>query len=212
MPYRVHTVLTDNGIQFTTPGAGGSAVPLIGEALAKGELFRAHAFEYACAKAGIEHRTTKPKHPWTNGQVERMNRTIKDATVKRFHYDDHDQLRRHLADFVAADNFGRRLKTLKGLTPYEFICKRWTTEPERFTLNPLQQMPGLNIYLSGWAAGRLSNRSFPSTPSGPALDNPCRSHQPRCAFRGRADDIEYPAGTRQLEAGLWPCVEGCEPP
>lgn len=40
-----------------------------------------------------------------------MNRTIKDATVKRFHYDDHDQLRRHLADFVAAYNFGRRLKT-----------------------------------------------------------------------------------------------------
>jgi len=144
VPYRVHTVLTDNGIQFTTPGAGGSAVPEIRDAMAKGELFRAHAFEYACAEAGIDHRTTKPKHPWTNGQVERMNRTIKDATVKRFHYTDHDQLRRHLADFVAAYNFGRRLKTLKGLTPYEFICKRWTTQPERFTLNPLQQMPRLN--------------------------------------------------------------------
>jgi hypothetical protein len=72
-----------------------------------------------------------------------MNRTIKDATVKRFHYDGHDQLRRHLAYFVAAFNFGRRLKTLKGLTPYEFICKRWTAEPERFTLNPIQQMPVL---------------------------------------------------------------------
>jgi transposase InsO family protein len=51
---------------------------------------------------GIEHRFTKINHPWTNGQVERMNRTIKDATVKRYHYDDHDQFRRHLADFVAA--------------------------------------------------------------------------------------------------------------
>jgi len=144
VPYKVHTVLTDNGIQFTTPGAGGSAVPEIQEALAKGELFRAHAFELACAKAGIDHRTTKPKHPWTNGQVERMNRTIKEATVKRFHYDDHDQLRRHLTEFVAAYNFGRCLKTLKGLTPYEFICKRWTSEPDRFILNPLQKMPGLN--------------------------------------------------------------------
>ena len=37
IPYKIHTVLTDNGIQFTTPGAGGSAVPLIKEALAKGE-------------------------------------------------------------------------------------------------------------------------------------------------------------------------------
>lgn len=145
VPYKVHTVLTDNGIHFTTPGAGGSAVPLIREAMANGELFRAHAFEYACAKADIDHRTTKPKHPWTNGQVERMNRTIKDATVKRYHYDDHAQLEHHLADFVAAYNFGRRLKTLKGLTPYEFICKRWTIEPEKFKLNPLHQMPGLNI-------------------------------------------------------------------
>jgi hypothetical protein len=33
---------------------------------------------------------------------------------------------------------------LKGLTPYEFICSIWTSQPERFNLNPLQQMPGLN--------------------------------------------------------------------
>src|SRR5579864_1390652 len=25
VPYKIHTVLTDNGIQFTTPGGGGSA-------------------------------------------------------------------------------------------------------------------------------------------------------------------------------------------
>ena len=46
-----------------------------------------------------------------------MNRTIKDATVKRYFYETHDQLRTHLRDFVDAYNFGRRLKTLKGLTP-----------------------------------------------------------------------------------------------
>ena len=82
-------------------------------------------------------------HPWTNGQVERMNRTIKEATVKRFHYDDHAQLKRHLADFIDAFNFGRRLKTPKGLTPYEFICKQWTLEQGRFIINPVHQMPGL---------------------------------------------------------------------
>ncbi len=73
-----------------------------------------------------------------------MNRTIKDATVKRFHYDSRDQLERHLADFVSAYNFGRGLKTLKGFAPYEFICKRWAIEPERFTFDPIRQMPGLN--------------------------------------------------------------------
>ncbi|MNL60331.1 Integrase core domain protein [compost metagenome] len=101
-------------------------------------------FAMRCRENGIEHRFTRINHPWTNGQVERMNRTIKDATVKRYHYDSHDQLERHLADFVSAYNFGRRLKTLKGLNPHEFICKRWTSEPERFRLDPIHQMPGLN--------------------------------------------------------------------
>ena len=73
-----------------------------------------------------------------------MNRTIKDATMKRFHYDDHDQLGRHLSDFVDAHNFARRLKMLRGLTPYEFIYKIWTSEPERFTMEPHHQMLGLN--------------------------------------------------------------------
>jgi transposase InsO family protein len=74
-----------------------------------------------CRENGIEHRLTKIKHPWTNGQVERMNRTIKEATVLRYHYE-HDQLETHLADFINAHNYARRLKTLKGLTPYEYIC------------------------------------------------------------------------------------------
>ena len=38
----------------------------------------------------------------------------------------------------------RRLKTLKGLTPYEFIGSCWTKEPERFTVNPFQHTVGLN--------------------------------------------------------------------
>ena len=81
VPYKISIVLTDNGTHFTTPAAGGSATPLIIEALAKGEAVWAHAFEYACAELGIEHRTTKPKHPWTNGQVERMNRTGVDPVL-----------------------------------------------------------------------------------------------------------------------------------
>jgi transposase InsO family protein len=145
VPYRVHTVLTDNGTHFTEPSGNGWTPDEIKQMLARKQLFRAHSFEIACAKNDVEHRLTKPRHPWTNGQVERMNRTIKEATVKRFHYTTHDQLRTHLADFVAAYNFGRRLKTLRGLTPYEFVCKTWTEQPQRFTINPLHQMPGLNI-------------------------------------------------------------------
>lgn len=145
VPYRVHTVLTDNGQQFTTPGNEASAAPLIREAIDNGEIFRAHGFELACAQNRIEHRLTKPHHPWTNGQVERMNRTLKDATVRRYHYESHDELRSHLALFLDAYNYARRLKTLKGLTPYEFICRSWATEPHRFTANPHHQTPGPNI-------------------------------------------------------------------
>src|SRR3954463_16012509 len=131
VPNHIHTVLTDNGIQFTNR--------------LKDRLAFKHLFDRICEGHGIEHRLTKVNHPWTNGQVERMNRTIKDATVKRYHYDDHNQLRRHLADFVDAYNFGPRLKTLKGLTPFEFISKCWTSDPQRFKLNPLQQMPGRHL-------------------------------------------------------------------
>lgn len=135
VPYVIHTVLTDNGIQFADLPRNRSGPTA---------RFRGHPFDRTCWKHGIEHRLTKPNHPWTNGQAERMNRTIKDATVKRYHYDSHDQLRRHLSDFIDAYNFARRLKTLSGLTPYEYICKVWTSQPERFNLDPTHQMPGLN--------------------------------------------------------------------
>jgi transposase InsO family protein len=135
VPYTIHTVLTDNGIQFADLPKNRNGPTA---------RFRGHPFDRTCWKHGIEHRLTKPNHPWTNGQAERMNRTIKEATTKRYHYDSHEQLRRHLGDFLNAYNFARRLKTLKGLTPYEHICQVWTSEPEKFKLDPIHQMPGLN--------------------------------------------------------------------
>ncbi len=135
VPYQLHTVLTDNGIQFAD-------LPRNRDGWTA--RYRVHRFDQICRANAIEHRLTKPHHPWTNGQVERMNRTIKEATVNRYYYETHDQLRQHLADFVTAYNFGRRPKTLKGLTPYEAVCKAWTKEPDRFTSNPIHQTPGLN--------------------------------------------------------------------
>ena len=89
-------------------------------------------------------RLTKFNHPWTNGQVERMNRTIKEATVRRFFYATHASLRAHVATFLDAYNFAKRLKSLRGLTPFERICQLWTEQPNRFRLNPLHHMAGLN--------------------------------------------------------------------
>ena len=135
VPYKIHTILTDNGSQFchapryrTGPTA----------------LLSPHLFDRLCRTHAIDHRLTKPNHPWTNGQVERMNRTLKDATVKRYHYHSHDQLKQHLYTFLMAYNFAKRLKTLRGLTPYEYVCNIWRSEPQRFHIDPAQHTVGLN--------------------------------------------------------------------
>ena len=159
VPCQVHTILTDRAIEGAigaSPMARGtpfaeqprnrntiSSRPMRFEMMCEVEPWLRHRFRKPW-RGGIEHRLTRPNHPWTNGQVERMNRMIRDATVKRFHDDSHDQLRTHPGDFTGACTFARRLKTLGGLTPYEYICKTWTSEPDRFILNPIHKMPRLN--------------------------------------------------------------------
>jgi hypothetical protein len=107
VPYRIHTILTDNPVLSEVEGGIQFADQPRNRNTAWSRQMR---FDMICEANDIEHRLTKPNHPWTNGQVERMNRTIKEATVKRFHYESHEQLRVHLADFMAAYNFTRRLK------------------------------------------------------------------------------------------------------
>ena len=103
MPYRIHTILTDNGIQFAEQPRNRNTA-----------WSRQMRFDMICEANDIEH------------------------------YEHHDQLRTHLAEFMAAYNFARRLKTLSGLTPYEYIAKIWTSEPDGFIVDPIHQMQGLN--------------------------------------------------------------------
>jgi transposase InsO family protein len=128
VPYKIEKILTDNGIQFTNRSCDKHALTYI--------------FDRICKENTIEHRLTKVKHPWTNGQVERMNRTIQEATVNKYFYRDYDELNKHLLCFLKAYNCGKRLKTLKGLTPYEFIIKIWQNEPQRFVADPHHHTPG----------------------------------------------------------------------
>ena len=130
VPYKIHKVLTDNGIQFTNHDHHIHAFP--------------HIFERVCYEHNIEHRKTKIKHPWTNGQVERMNRTLKDATVNNFTYATHEALKQHLHSYLMAYNFAKRLKRLKGKTPWQFILNQWTTHTEYFIVNPNHFFLGLN--------------------------------------------------------------------
>ncbi len=80
-----------------------------------------------------------------NGQVERMNRTLKGATVRRYRYGNHDGLRRHLRLFVDAYNHARRLKTSRGPTPYGFNCEARAEQSARFTPDPSHCTLGTKI-------------------------------------------------------------------
>ena len=128
-------MLTDNGIQFTD---------LPKNRLGPTARWRVHMFDMLCEANGIEHGLTKPNHPWTNGQVERMNRTSRRRPFNVTITAHTPELKAHIHAFLMAYNFAKRLKTLKGLTPYEYVCKVWTTQPNRFRLNPLHHTVGLN--------------------------------------------------------------------
>ncbi|MFB9887344.1 IS481 family transposase [Balneatrix alpica] len=67
-PFRIHTLLTDNGSEFTDRLFNKQKTP-------SGE----HEFDRLCTALGIEHRLTKPRHPQTNGMVERFNGRIADV-------------------------------------------------------------------------------------------------------------------------------------
>lgn len=145
VPYRIHTILTDNGVQFVQREQGTSLIFL-------------HNFGLVALENDMEHRLTKPYHPWTNGQAERMVRTIKEGeaeqesirrinsplNVKSFHYGSINEMRQHVRDWLTAYNFAKQLKALKFKTPYEAIQELWKSKPEAFIVNPNHHMLGPN--------------------------------------------------------------------
>src|SRR5688572_23287694 len=135
-PYRIHTVLTDNGMAFADLPKNRGRHPEI-EA-----IFGGHVFDRVCDAHGIRHRLTKPYHPWTNGQAERMNRTVKEATITAFHYPDLEALQAHVLAFVTAYNFAKHLKALRWRTPFQAVCDAWKADPAPFKIDPRHLIPG----------------------------------------------------------------------
>jgi len=94
VPHALHTVLTGSGTRFTDRSSDRYAFQCI--------------FGRVCAEQGTRHRRAEIQHPWTDGQVERMNRTLGQAGVECLHPGDHAQLRQHWGNSIDAYDFGRR--------------------------------------------------------------------------------------------------------
>ena len=121
-PFRIIKILTDNGKEFTD------------RFIANGEREPTgrHAFDQTCAAHDIEHRLIKPKHPQTNGMVERFNGRISDV-LKTTHFRSSDDLKTTLMRYVKLYNHHIPQKALGHITPNQAL-KDWSEkQPEMFT-------------------------------------------------------------------------------
>ena len=134
-PFKINKILTDNGIQFTYELLALHLRP-------KNEAI--HPFDKICITHNIEHRLTQFRHPWTNGQVEIMNKIIKNHTVKSYHYETVEELKKHLMSFLLFYNHQKKLKSLKFKSPYDILLERFSKKPEFFKTDPNHKLAGLN--------------------------------------------------------------------
>ena len=128
-PFYITHILTDNGLEFTDKWARG-----------KGFVSGNHKFDVECSEDNIEHRLTAPYTPQTNGMVERVNGTIKNATIKAEDYANIEDVKRELNKFLIYYNFNRRhgslRKELKVRTPFDAVQSWFQTKPEIFKILP----------------------------------------------------------------------------
>lgn len=99
--YPVHTIQTDNGSEF--------------------ELY----FAQAAREASLTHLFSYPKHPKTNGYVERFNWTIQEEFL--FSYEDlllyPEEFQTKLQEWLVWYNQERPHQSLNYLTPYQYFQK-----------------------------------------------------------------------------------------
>ena len=133
-PFKVHTILTDNGAQFTH------------SLFADHKTYsKDHPFDVLCKQYNIKHKLTQFRHPWTNGQVEIFNKQFKHHTTKQYHYDNETELRQHAQAFILLYNYQKPLKSYGLKTPYQLMIEHYQKTPPCFLYNPKYKSVELNI-------------------------------------------------------------------
>jgi transposase InsO family protein len=132
-PMKIEKVLTDNGSQFTDRFTNKAKKP-------SGN----HVFDKECVLLGIEHRLSPPRHPQTNGMVERFNGRISDVLATT-HFRSRDDLQTTLERYEKLYNDHLPQRALGHKTPLQAI-RVWQTErPELFNKKRNNQA-GLDTY------------------------------------------------------------------
>jgi transposase-like protein len=131
-PVVIRTILTDNGKEFT------DRFTVNGEREPTGN----HAFDKACSGLDIEHRLIPPKHPQTNGMVERFNGRIS-LLVKTTYFNNAEEMITTLEHYAKLYNQHIVQRNLGHSTPVQTMKEWYRKKPELFKKRVYNQ-PGLD--------------------------------------------------------------------
>jgi Integrase core domain len=129
-PIKISKILTDNGSQFTDRFATKNKKPS-----------GMHKFDIACTGAAIEHRLAPPRHPQTNGMVERFNGRINEL-LQQTRFDSAVDLEQTLLNYLKLYNHYIPQRAIDGKTP---ILARQRQKPELF-VKWVYDQTGLDTY------------------------------------------------------------------
>lgn len=127
-PVKIKTILTDNGKEFTDRFTAN------GEREPTGK----HAFDKACSSLKIEHRLIPPKHPQTNGMVERFNGRISQV-VKTTYFANSEEMIATFNQYMKTYNHHIVQRNLGHLTPIQTMKKWYREKPELFNKKVYEQ-------------------------------------------------------------------------
>lgn len=120
-PFTLQKLLTDNGKEFT------DRFITSGERTPTGQ----HAFDQLCQALGIEHRLTRPRHPQTNGMVERFNGRIADI-LRTHHFHSGEDLEATLLRYAWLYNHQLPQKALGHIAPIQALKNWQQSHPQMF--------------------------------------------------------------------------------
>jgi hypothetical protein len=127
VPYRIHLVLTSNRVQSTFP---------IRHLETPTGHFETQLFGRRCTKLDIVHQVYTTDSGWSGNNDEQQKSENTSENPKHFSHESSRELDDYVSYFLRTFNYKRKLKSLRGLTPHQFICKIWGTHPELFISNP----------------------------------------------------------------------------